>query len=166
MSGALGGRRYTAVDSMSQPVTHTIEVQCSVRHAFNVFTERLDLWWPPGHRKVNGRLTMEARVGGQFYELDDSGERHALGRVTRWEPPHRVGYTWLPGADAMPTQVDVEFLPQGPATVVRVVHGEGGAALGSQWPVRAKKFDAAWRDLLPDLQAFIDHNPEHPRENK
>ena len=39
---------------MSEPVLRQITVACSVEHAFRVFTAKLDLWWPPGHRKFSG----------------------------------------------------------------------------------------------------------------
>ncbi len=140
---------------MNEPVTHTIEVRCSLSHAFEVFTGRLDLWWPPGHRHFeDGELTMEARRGGRFFERADDGREQELGRVTEWEPPHRVAYTWRPGAIDRPTEVEVLFSTDGAATTVRVIHREGDAGMGQQWPSRAQKFDAAWRHLLPEFAAM------------
>jgi uncharacterized protein YndB with AHSA1/START domain len=134
-------------------------VRCSVEHAFAVFTARIDAWWPSGHRHLpDARLTLEGRVGGRFFERGADGREHELGEVTRWEPPHRVAYTWHPGALTRPTAVEVRFSAQGATTRVEVTHAEGDANLGEAWPTRAQKFDAAWRHVLPAFAAAAHHN--------
>lgn len=133
-----------------EPVIHAIEVRCPVAHAFDVFTTRVDLWWPPGHRHLDGaRLTMEPRVGGRFFEAGNDGSERDLGTIVQWDPPHRLRYTWHPGAIREPTTVDVSFVPRGEGTYVQITHSEGDAAMGEQWAPRAKGFDRAWTDLLP-----------------
>ena len=145
---------------MPDPIRHTIDVRCPVAHAFAVFTERVDLWWPPSHRRsADGTLTMECRVGGRFVERTESGEEHLLGEITRWEPPHRLVYTWYPGAITGPTLVEVRFVEHEGHTRVEVEHAEGDAAMGEQWPTRAQKFDAAWGEVLPAF-ATAANNPE------
>ena len=137
---------------MSEPIRRAINVRCPVAHAFAVFTERLDLWWPPSHRRSPaGTLSMEGRVGGRFVERTESGEEHLLGEVMHWEPPHRLAYTWYPGAIERPTLVQIRFVEHDGHTRVEVEHAEGDAALGEQWPVRAQKFNDAWSEVLPAL---------------
>jgi uncharacterized protein YndB with AHSA1/START domain len=129
-------------------------VRCPAAHAFDVFTSRLDLWWPPKHRRFSAsRLCLEARVGGRFFERSESGEEATLGEVLRCEPPHRLTYTWYPGAVRGPTEVDVRFTDAGDATVVEVTHSEGPSQLGDAWPQRVELFGRAWAHVLP---AFVD----------
>ena len=141
---------------MNQPLSREVRVRCALEHAFETFTGRIDLWWPTSHRKLDGsRLEMEAKVGGRFYERTDGGETAVLGEVVRWEPPHRVTYSWWPGALTGPTEVDVRFTHDGDATLVSVVHAEGQSNLGEAWPIRVKKFASAWADVLPAFERFV-----------
>lgn len=139
---------------MSEPLRRTVRVRCPVSHAFEVFTARLDLWWPPGHRRFGtSQLFLEARVGGRFFERSATGEEARLGEVIRCEPPHRITYTWYPGAISGPTEVDVRFTDEGAHTVVEVTHSEGQSQLGDAWPQRVTLFGRAWGHVLP---AFVD----------
>lgn len=145
---------------MSEPLRRTVRVRVPVAHAFDTFTSRLDLWWPPGHRRFKAsRLFLEARVGGRFFERSDTGEEARLGEVLHCEPPHRITYTWFPGALTAPTEVDVRFTEHGEHTVVEVTHAEGRSGLGEAWPQRVELFGRAWAHVLPAFARFVD--PEH-----
>lgn len=141
---------------MSGPLHRRVQVRCPVSHAFDVFTARLDLWWPPKHRRFSAsHLFLEARVGGRFFERSDNGEEARLGEVIRCEPPHRITYTWYPGAISGPTEVDVRFTDAGEHTVVEVTHSEGQSELGGAWPQRAEVFSRAWAHVLPAFADFL-----------
>jgi hypothetical protein len=141
---------------MSSPLVRQIEVRCSTDHAFEVFTQRVHLWWPPGHRKhADSRMVIEGRVGGRFFERTPSGNESELGTVLLWEPPQRVRYSWWPGANAKPTEVDVVFRAAGDVTRVEVTHSEGASGLGELWPERVKLFERGWGAVLPAFAAAI-----------
>jgi uncharacterized protein YndB with AHSA1/START domain len=141
---------------MSEPLQRTVRVRCPLAHAFDVFTARLDLWWPQKHRRFGAsQLFLEARVGGRFFERSDTGEEARLGEVVRCEPPHRITYTWYPGAVSGPTEVDVRFTGEGEHTVVEVLHSEGQSGLGDAWPQRVELFGRAWAHVLPAFAGFI-----------
>lgn len=141
---------------MSEPLRRTVRVRCPLAHAFDVFTSRLDLWWPPKHRRfAASRLFLEAREGGRFFERSASGEEVRLGEVLRCEPPHRITYSWYPGAVQGPTEVDVRFTEDGEHTVVEVIHSEGQSALGEAWPQRVELFGRAWAHVLPAFAGFL-----------
>ena len=134
---------------MSRSIVNTIEVRCSVRHAFDVFTSKVDLWWPVGHRAFDESvLLFEAEVGGRFLERSANGEEVERGKVLSWEPPHRIAYSWHPGAIDQPTEVEVIFEGADDRTVVTVTHAEAQSDMGDRWAVRAKKFQSAWDHLL------------------
>jgi uncharacterized protein YndB with AHSA1/START domain len=128
----------------------SIEVRCSVEHAFSAFVERVDLWWPPTHRKFPGsQMILEGRAGGRFLERAPDGRDHRLGEVIECDPPHYIKYSWYPGAATKPTEVVVRFQAAGRVTRVNVLHAEGGAELGLLWPERAQLFDKGWNTVLP-----------------
>jgi uncharacterized protein YndB with AHSA1/START domain len=135
---------------VNEPVRKSLRVDCAVEHAFDVFTSRIDLWWPLSHRRVQGSvMLLEAKVGGLFAERTPSGEELRMGEVIRCEPPHAISYTWYPGAIEKPTTVDVRFIDNGDHTVVEVTHSEGGSGMGEQWPQRAQLFARNWGFVLP-----------------
>ena len=139
---------------MNAPLEKTAWVKCSMHHAFNVFTARVDLWWPKSHRRnEGGRMVLEAKEGGRFLERSPEGEAAILGEVIHCDPPDRITYTWYPGSDIGPTEVDVRFLAENGGTRVNITHVEGKSQLGTEWPNRVKRFDRAWTTVLP---AFLE----------
>jgi uncharacterized protein YndB with AHSA1/START domain len=135
---------------VAESLERILRVRCPLDHAFAAFTQEVDLWWPRRHRRYeDSRLVLEAEVGGRFFERAASGEERELGEVIACDPPHRISYTWRPGAITGPTRVDVSFAEDGAETVVRVLHSEGDAALGDAWPERAALFAKGWDLVLP-----------------
>lgn len=79
---------------MAEPLCRTVRVRCPIAHAFRIFTARIDLWWPQGHRRFAGsRLHLETFPGGRFFERSAAGEEARLGDLLSCEPPHRISLT-------------------------------------------------------------------------
>jgi hypothetical protein len=132
-------------------VRHEVRVACPVDHAFAVFTERLDGWWPASHRTVPGAvMALEPGEGGRVLERAPDGAEVPLGVVLVWDPPLALSFTWRLGSPpGRFTRVDVRFTVEGPAlTRVEVVHSEGDSGLGPQWPDRARRFAENWAQVL------------------
>jgi len=136
---------------VSEPIRRSVRVRCSAAHAFRVFTERIDLWWPQSHRRDAASVFfIEAGEGGRFGERLPDGEERILGKVLHWGPPERLVYSWWPGAVDAPTRVEVRFLAEGDdTTLVEVRHTEADSKLGDEWPRRAGLFRRAWSQVLP-----------------
>lgn len=147
---------------MNTPVIRETRVRCSRRHAFTVFTERIDAWWPEGHRRFgsDSTVTLEATAGGRFSEQGPNGEDALLGEVLLCDPPARILYTWYPGAISGPTLVEITFSEDAGETLVRVVHSEGDSELGELWPTRAAKFSSSWDEVLPAFAGLADATAE------
>jgi uncharacterized protein YndB with AHSA1/START domain len=140
---------------VNQPVRKSVTVKCSPDHAFLVFTDRLDVWWPRSHRRFDtSTMTLEGRVGGRVFERSDSDSINTLGEVLRWDPPRGVSYTWMPGSIDAPTRVDVTFTARGNTTVVDVVHSPADSGLGDKWPDRAAIFSASWDSVFESFSMF------------
>ena len=134
---------------MNAPVVAKIEVRCSLAHAFEVFTSKVDMWWPARHRKFDTSvLRFERRLGGRFFERSPTGEENDFGQIVAWEPPNRFAYTWYPGAIDKPTEVGVTFRHISDVTAVTVNHTEAKSELGE-----------AWANVLPAFKEFIEHAP-------
>ena len=83
---------------MNAPLRMTFDVDCSVEHAFAVWTSGIGTWWPRDHT-VTGRaevVVLQSGVGGRIYERTADGAEHDWGEVTVWEPPRPLGLPVAP----------------------------------------------------------------------
>ncbi len=101
------------------PVLRSVTVNASAEHAFKVFTEGFDTWWPRSHhigKSPMTRAVIEGFVGGRCYSEQQDGSVCPWGEVTVWEPPRRLVFAWLINPDwtyqpdrARSSEVEVRF---------------------------------------------------------
>lgn len=127
------------------PITGTVTIAASIDKAFELFTGSINAWWP--HQYHIGQVdvaevVLEPGEGGRWYERGVDGSECDWGRVLRWEPPHRLVFTWQingtwqfdPDPDHA-SEIDARFTANGPdETTVEVEHRhferlEGGQAI-------------------------------------
>jgi uncharacterized protein YndB with AHSA1/START domain len=123
----------------------SVTVAVPPRLAFDIFTAQIDRWWRRGIKfrhagARRGFLRIEPEVGGRLFESidgDDGPHVVEVGRVSVWEPPQRLSFTWRNANFAAheQTEVDVEFAPSTAGTLVTVTH-RGLAALRPDHPAR------------------------------
>jgi uncharacterized protein YndB with AHSA1/START domain/uncharacterized damage-inducible protein DinB len=142
------------------PVKKSVTVKANAEHAFNVFTEGFDTWWPRGHhigKQPLVKAVIEPRAGGRCFGREADGTECDWGRVLTWEPPHRFVLAWQidPRWQYEPditkaSEVEIRFTPEaGGMTRVDLEHrnferhGEGGGLIrtGVDGP-------NGWGDLL------------------
>ena len=78
-------------------VQRSVTVKADLDHAFKVFTEGFDTWWPRGHhigKKPMQKAVIEQRVGGRCFGREADGTECQWGTVTAWEPPNRLVIAW------------------------------------------------------------------------
>ncbi len=108
------------------PVVKSVTVRASAEHAFTVFTDGFDSWWPRTHHIGTSpmkRAVMEGFVGGRCYSEQMDGTDCPWGEVTVWEPPRRIVFAWLISTDwkyeperSRASEVEVRFTPLGDGT--------------------------------------------------
>lgn len=97
---------------MTEPLTLSFDVACSVEHAFTTWTTRIATWWPSDHTVSGGEVVLEAGPGGRIFERSTDGTERDWGRITVWEPPSMLGYSWHLGRAAEhATEVEIRFVP-------------------------------------------------------
>ena len=109
------------------PVIKSVRVRESCEDAFRRFTHGIGEWWPLATHSIDPGTTatcvFEERVGGRIYERHRDGSEAEWGRVTAWEPPRRIVFTWHPGRRASTAQeIEVVFTPKGNGTEVELTH--------------------------------------------
>lgn len=146
---------------MSRVVQKSVIVRCSIEHAFRVFTERVDLWWPKGHRVLNkegSEIVMEPVEGGRFYERSTDGSTYEFGQVLTWSPPLHLACAWFLGTSAqLPTAVTIRFSVEGEHTRIDIEHREL-TSLAEDWPKKAARYHEGWTRILAALDDYLSQN--------
>ena len=104
------------------PVLKTITVNATLAHAFQVFTDGIDRWWPRSHHIGSSpmeRIVLEPHEGGRCYTTQQDGTSCDWGTVLAWEPPNRVVLAWRITPDwkfendlMKSSEVEVRFIPE------------------------------------------------------
>jgi uncharacterized protein YndB with AHSA1/START domain len=113
----------TDVIQTTTPVQKSVTVRTGAEHAFRVFTEGFDTWWPKSHHIGSSpmkRAVIEGRVGGRCYGEHEDGTDCPWGTVLVWEPPRRFVFAWQITPDwkyqphlAQASEVEVRFTAVG-----------------------------------------------------
>jgi len=135
-------------------LTKSVVVAAGVERAFTLFTARMGDWWPLITHSVGGEeataVAMDCCAGGEIIESLADGTTTVWGRVTGWEPPRRVAFTWHPGTPVEEaTHVDVSFAEHDGGTLVTLVHS-GWAARPDGERARVG-YDSGWEVVLAPL---------------
>jgi uncharacterized protein YndB with AHSA1/START domain len=127
---------------MTDDVMHAVEVDAPRERVWHLLTdpEELPRWWPDAAQ-------LEPGIGGRI--VLDFGPGDVSGKITRWEPPAALGFTWE--ASNMPgVQLHVSFTVDdlgGGRSRVSVVHSGFEAA-----PAEAREAVVdGWERFLPRL---------------
>jgi uncharacterized protein YndB with AHSA1/START domain len=104
------------------PIRREILVDASPELAFDVFTNGIGSWWPLAELAVHGNGTVEF-IDGQIVETAANGDRAVWGRVSEWQPPSLLRFSWHPGRNPdRASRVTVTFESAGDQTLVRLEH--------------------------------------------
>ena len=114
------------------PVQQSITVNATREHAFTVFTEGFDRWWPRTHhigKSPMKEATIEGRTGGRCYTTQVDGTECDWGRVLEWEPPNRLLLAWMITHEwgyepdvTKASEVEITFTPVAGGTRVDLEH--------------------------------------------
>jgi uncharacterized protein YndB with AHSA1/START domain len=101
-----------------------VTVAASQRTAFDVFTKKMDLWWPRTHHIGSSDMTevvVEPQVNGRWYTRHADGSEANVGYVLTYQPYDLLVLAWQINGDFkcdpdLITEVVVEFIAEGPKT--------------------------------------------------
>lgn len=161
-------------DSRSADAAATVAVRVAAEPAvaFDVFTREIAAWWRRGPKFRHGRgesasIQIEPGLDGRVFETWNDGaepREFELGRVTVWQPPERLAFTWRNEtfAPLERTEVEVTFAATGSGTLVTVRH-RGWTALRQDHPARHGMGDDEcvrasgmwWADQLTALREHV-----------
>jgi uncharacterized protein YndB with AHSA1/START domain len=151
-----------------EPIRAEVTVDAPPQQAFELFTAGMGSWWPKEFswsQEALEEIGIEPRDGGFAYERGPHGFLVHWGRVTAWEPPARLVFTWQIAADRSPQpdpakagEVEVRFSGEHGSTRVDLEprgwerHGDAaqkyhdGFEKAGAWPYALERFAAAAGD--------------------
>ena len=141
------------------PVRKTIVVQAAPAAAFEVFTARIDRWWPKTHNIGKSPIletVIEAFVGGRWYSKLQDGSEVVVGHVRIWEPAQRftcsweIDASWQPDARAaFASEIEVRFVAEAPGrTRVELEHRDFERMGPAGGETMRSNVDQGWPGLL------------------
>jgi uncharacterized protein YndB with AHSA1/START domain len=130
----------------------SIKVERAPEIAFKVFCGDMSRWWPGGFGK-DSKVWLEGRVGGRYYEIRTDGTEFEIGKVTAYEPPSRVAFTFRAPSWDVATLVDVRFLPDGTGTRVELEHS--GWEQDAKLQETHKNYQEGWDLVLGHYQSAV-----------
>jgi len=158
---------------LSSRILVALRVRATPQRAFDVFTGEIGLWWKPNGLfnftpREPGVMSFEPGQAdgemGRLIETRANGKVFEIGRVTVWDPPHRLVFGWRQAtftAD-QDTQVEISFQPVGEETRISVVH-TGWDSVPAEHLARHRFPDAIflqrhaqwWQSLLSSLNVRL-----------
>ena len=147
---------------MTSKVYVALRVKAPPERAFAAFVGEIGAWWRPNGLfqttpRAPGVLAFEPGEGGRLTETLANGKVFEIGRITAWEPPTRLVFSWRQAnfPPDLHTEVEVRFEPVGEETRVSVEHRgfdrvPAGSAARHGFPDQALLMRLAewWRMLL------------------
>lgn len=134
-------------------IRKSIRVERAPEISFKVFCEEIGAWWPGGYGGKDVRLAMETHVGGRFFEKRPDGTEYEIGRLTAYDPPRVVAFTWRAPSWEVTTRVEIRFTAEGAgATRIELQH--------SGWEQDAKILDTQ-KNYSSGWATILDHYLKH-----
>jgi uncharacterized protein YndB with AHSA1/START domain len=142
-----------------EPIHASVHVRLEPAAAFELFTERLDTWWPfEKHSRAESdfegqdvkveRIEFQGHAGGQVLEHLSNGQVLPWAVVVSWEPPTRLLLDWKPNSTPRPpTELEVRFTPDGDGTLVELEH-RGWERLGEIAEEARSGYGTEWVKVL------------------
>ncbi len=159
---------------MASSILIAVRVAASQQRTFDAFVGEIGAWWRPNGLfdftvGKHGTLAFEPGLEGKLTETYSDGSVFEIGRITTWEPPSRLAFTWRQASFAtdMGTHVVVAFEPVGAETRVTVeqtgwesLPSENAAKHGFPSEFFLQRHAEYWRALLQSLRVTATEREE------
>jgi uncharacterized protein YndB with AHSA1/START domain len=131
-------------------IRKSIWVERSTEASFKLFCEDIAEWWRRGFAE-GSKLLLDRRVGGRFFERRPDGTEYEIGRVTAYEPPSVVAFTFRAPSWEQATQVEIRFSPERGGTRINLEHG--GWEQNPKLAEYRNNYDSGWQTILGNYEA-------------
>jgi len=141
-------------------VIKTRTVPLPQRAAYDLFTQRLDTWWPLESHSIGAdtdnpttKVHFEPRVGGRVVETRQDGQECSWADVIAWQPHHRFVVAWHPNEQPVAASIlEVTFTSVDAGTELRLEH-RAWEEFGDEGQNLRDGYENGWE---PVLERFTD----------
>jgi uncharacterized protein YndB with AHSA1/START domain len=102
--------------------------------------------------------TVSPHPGGRLYLWWTSGY-YTSGGFTQVEEGKKIAFSWFGRGEPSPTQVQVNFTPQGEDTLVALTHS--GMGTGEEWSQSTVEIEKGWENSLKNLVSVLETGEDH-----
>jgi uncharacterized protein YndB with AHSA1/START domain len=145
-----------------------LRIAAPPERVFDAFVNDIALWWKPNDLfqltpRGDGALRFEGGEGGRLVATLPNGKEFEVGKISTWEPPLKLAFTWRQATftEGQLTHVEVLFEPLGEETRVSVAHKgwdsvpqEHVARHGFPERIFLQRQGEHWRTLLASLSGL------------
>lgn len=104
-----------------------VAVPLPPQRVFNTYVDAMNTWWPrqgvfPYSFAPKGafprHIQFEARLNGRYFETFADGSEYTIGRISNWNPPTSLSYTWRDPSWPGETLIKLDFAGNAGGTTV------------------------------------------------
>jgi glutathione S-transferase len=150
--GISRSKRSNITPRQKMTIRRSIWLKRSPETSFKVFCEDIGDWWPRGFAE-GSRLFLDRQVGGRLFERRLDGTEYEIGRVTAYEPPSVVAFTWCAPSWELTTQVEIRFSPEREGTRVDLEHS--GWEQDPKVAEYRQNYDSGWQSILGHYESAV-----------
>jgi hypothetical protein len=152
-------------------VRKSVTVAAPLAVAFEVFTARIESWWPMASHHIGqaecAAVVIEPHAGGRWFERGVDGSECDWGRVLLWDQPNRVTLVWQLSAQfqfdaTLHTEVDVRFTALDAGTTRVDLEHRGLGAYGAHALAMRDTFSSpqGWNGMLEHYAQVAVRRPQ------
>ena len=150
--------------------TQSIQIKASPATVFKAYVEKINDWWPWQGEEIRytwapegvqpSEIHFEPQLGGRYYERFADGSEFDIGRITRYEPPHKLSFTWA-GRDWPPGEslFELSFDESEGGTLLTLTHS-GFEIFGGEVAEMVQGYTSGSKEILGFFAAWL-----HKQEN-
>lgn len=136
-----------------EPVIKRRTLEIDPEAAFDLFTQRIQTWWPLASHSIHGKdvieIRFERRVGGQVVEVTADGTEVSWADVMAWDPPNRFVLSWHPNPNPIAAStLEVRFAAAGGGKTEMYLEHRGWEEFGADGPDLREDYQTGWDVVL------------------
>ncbi len=148
--------------------TQTIQIAAPPAKVFRAYVEKINQWWPWQGKEFRfsfapegvepSEIHFEPKLGGRYYERFADGSEFDIGRVTRYEPPHKFAFTWTgrdwPEGESL---FELTFEEAKHGTLLTLIHS-GFEIFGDDAAEMVQGYDTGSKEILGAFINWLEAN--------
>jgi len=149
-----------------EPVRKEQLIKVSQARAFQLFTEKMDRWWPrtnSGRKPETKEMFLECREGGRWYEIGVDDSLFTWGKVLIWSPPEKLVLAWQINSEFkydpnLVTEVEINFIVEGPKLTRLTLEHRNIEKVGVNAHAFWTSVDGGWRIVLDSIRKMAENS--------